>query len=347
MIKKSINRRRFIRTSLVGSAGLILNSNKIWGAPNYIPTLFKPNSKINGVQLGLITYSFREMKDQSAEAILKNILECNINAIELMGNIVDDFAGAPKNPVNQRRYYELKRLNSESNLNQDQKNELNEMDKEIKSFSKIKSKWYENSSMKGVEKLRKMYNDSGVNIYAFKPNRLLGNDNTDSEINWAMKAGKTLGASHVTVEYTEEEALTLKLGKIAEQHQLFVAYHGHEQQTPTLWNKALKQSSNNAINLDLGHYIAGGNTDPLQFLEDMNSHIKSMHLKDRQNPRNGKKNMSFGKGDTPIIEALELIRDNKYSFPVTIEYEYKTPENSDIVTEIQKCVEYCTKALKF
>jgi hypothetical protein len=29
----------------------------------------------------------------------------------------------------------------------------------------------------------------------------------------------------------------------------------------------------------------------------------------------------------------------------TIEYEYRTPEGSDVLTEIGKCVEYCRKAL--
>ena len=345
-MKNSLNRRKFIGTSLIASAGLALKSNKIWGAPNYIPSLFKPNSKINGVQLGMITYSFREMEDQSAEATLKNVLECNISAIELMGDIADTFAGAPKNPINRRKYYRFMRGNLEGTLTQDQKNEMKEMEKEIKAYNEIKSKWRENTSMKSIEKLRKMYNDAGVSIYAFKPSRLLGPKNTDAEIKWAMLAGKTLGASHVTVEHTKDEALTLKLGQIAKQLDIFVAYHGHAQQTPILWDTVLKQSTNNAINLDLGHYVAAGNTKPLQILKDHHKEIKSIHIKDRQNPENGKKNMSFGKGDTPIIEALQLIRDKKYNFPATIEYEYETPKNSTIIAEIQKCVEYCTKALQ-
>ena len=56
--------------------------------------------------------------------------------------------------------------------------------------------------------------------------------------------------------------------------------------------------------------------------------------------------MPFGMGDTPIVEALQLMRDQKYSFPATIEYEYKTPENSTIIKEIRKCVDYCKDALE-
>ena len=48
----------------------------------------KPNSKFNGVQIGTITYSYRSMPDQSAEATLKYILDSGISAIELMGGPV-------------------------------------------------------------------------------------------------------------------------------------------------------------------------------------------------------------------------------------------------------------------
>jgi sugar phosphate isomerase/epimerase len=100
------------------------------------------------------------------------------------------------------------------------------------------------------------------------------------------------------------------------------------------------------MNIDLGHYVAAGNAAPLQILKDKHQHILSMHVKDRQKPENGKNNMPFGKGDTPIIEALQLMRDEKYTFAATIEYEYKTPENSTIIDEVKKSIAYCKDALE-
>ena len=55
----------------------------------------KPNSTINGVDLGTITYSYRSMPDQSAEAILRYVLDSGISRIEFMGGPVEAFAGAP------------------------------------------------------------------------------------------------------------------------------------------------------------------------------------------------------------------------------------------------------------
>ncbi|MGH9370127.1 MAG: hypothetical protein ACRD15_01200 [Vicinamibacterales bacterium] len=55
--------------------------------------------------------------------------------------------------------------------------------------------------------------------------------------------------------------------------------------------------------------------------------------------------MPFGQGDTPIKEALQLIRDNTWNIQATIEFEYPVPEGSDRMTELKKCVDYCRAAL--
>jgi hypothetical protein len=39
------------------------------------------------------------------------------------------------------------------------------------------------------------------------------------------------------------------------------------------------------------------------------------------------------------------MKRNKYKFPARIEFEYQTPEGSDVITEIKKCVQYCKETL--
>jgi sugar phosphate isomerase/epimerase len=51
----------------------------------------QPNSNFSGVQIGVITYSYRSMPS-SAEEILKYVVECGINSIELMGEPAAKFA---------------------------------------------------------------------------------------------------------------------------------------------------------------------------------------------------------------------------------------------------------------
>src|SRR6478672_1662531 len=58
--------------------------------------LAKPDSKIAGVQIGAITYSFRSIPD--AEAIIKAYVTIGLSEAELMSNHAEQLAGAPPAP---------------------------------------------------------------------------------------------------------------------------------------------------------------------------------------------------------------------------------------------------------
>jgi sugar phosphate isomerase/epimerase len=83
------SRREFGKIALASMPGIVLLEKNLVGAPLFQA---KPNSKISGVQIGTITYSFRSMPDQSAEATLKYIVDSGISAVELMGGPVNDWA---------------------------------------------------------------------------------------------------------------------------------------------------------------------------------------------------------------------------------------------------------------
>ena len=343
-MKNRLSRRKFIGNSALIVAGTTLIGPSLFGTPSALKFRNKPNSIIEGVQIGVITYSFRSMPDQSAEATLKYIVDCGINAVELMGGPAESFAGKPENNVDRHAFYTLMRAKRDGKLSEKQEKEMTHMQVQMESYDKEVAQWRAEVSMDKFKELRKMYNDAGVNIYAFKPNAFSKN-NTDAEIEWGMRAAKALGASHVTLEHPSDDAHTQKLGTFGEKHDIYVGYHGHEQQTPTFWDTALDQSSHNALNLDLGHYVAAGNTEPLKIIKSKHGHIMSMHIKDRKTPKNGKKNAVWGAGDTPIAGALQLMRDNKYKFPATIELEYDIPKGSNAVEEVKKCLTYCKEVL--
>lgn len=339
-----MSRRQFIGTTASVVAGVTVAPSLI-GAPGILKYYNKPNSFINGVQIGVITYSFRSMPDQSAEATLRYVLDSGISAIELMGDPAESFAGKPESPIDRRAFFQLMRARrSGEALTEEQKKELADMEVQMEAYNKEVAAWRASVSMKKFRQLKEMYQDAGVQIYAFKPNAF-GQDNTDAEIDYGMQAAKALGANHVTLEHPSDDAHTMILGKSAKKHKIYVAYHGHEQQTPTFWDIALEQSKFNAMNLDIGHYLAAGNPDPLDLIRAKHQRILSMHIKDRQTPANGKANLPWGKGDTPIIPVLQLMRDQNYKFPATVEVEYEIPEGSDAVKEVAKCLEYCRKAL--
>jgi sugar phosphate isomerase/epimerase len=216
---------------------------------------------------------------------------------------------------------------------------------EMVQFNADLAKWRSEVDYSKFEELRDLYAANGISIYAFKPS-VFGKENTDDDIRYGMRAAKALGANHVTVEHPEDDEHTARLGKIAEEEGILMAYHGHMQQTPTLWDTALTQSKSNSMNLDFGHYIAAENENPLQIIKDKHASISSMHLKDRQKQSNGGGNLMWGTGDTPIAEVVTLIRDNGYTFPITVELEYEIPEGSDAVEEVKRSFEYIKNILK-
>jgi sugar phosphate isomerase/epimerase len=315
------------------------------GSPAIIKKRGDSGSLIKGVQIGVITYSFRSLPDQSAEATLKYVTDCGISAIELMGGPAETYAGMPANKVDIRALGTLSRKKRNGDeLSEEENKQLEDLQEQMDCYNKEVIKWRSSVSMDKFKEVKKMYADAGVKIYAFKPGAF-GTRNADVEIDYGMRAAKALGASHITLELPTDDQRTLKLGTMAAKHKIYVAYHGHTQQTPTFWDTALRQSKYNALNLDAGHYVAAGNPSVIDLINAKHDRIMSMHMKDRQTKENGQANLPWGEGDTPITEILHTMSNNKYKFPVTVELEYKIPSDSDAVTEVKRCVDYCKNAL--
>jgi sugar phosphate isomerase/epimerase len=197
------------------------------------------------------------------------------------------------------------------------------------------------------KKLRKMYNDAGVTIYAVKNLSLNG---TDEELEYEVAVAEALGANHVTAELPAgaDAATVLKrVGDFALKKKIYAAYHTHAQGSMTVFDTAFSVSKGNMANVDLGHFVAGGNKGgtPLDFLNKFHDRISSFHLKDRTLPEHCALNLAWGTGETPIKEILRLVQKNKWKIPASIELEYSIPQGSDAVKEVAKCVQYCRDAL--
>jgi len=324
-------RRAFLYQGSLASLGLFVASKS--AIAENIFGLSNTNSLINGVQVGAITYSFRSLPG-SATQLLQYCVEANITAIELMGDAIEQYAGAPTSPVQWVPGIKIEWTD--------------ELKAKMKTYQTELVKWRETVNMDKFKEIKKMYNKAGVSIYAFKPNAL-NPTNTDGEIEYALKAAKALGAKSVTVEIPNDPKHSKRLGDLGEKHGVYIGYHAHLQATDTAWDLALSQSPFNSMNLDCGHYIAAGGANTkeslLALIKTKHDRITSMHIKDRQNKVNGGKNMPWGQGDTPLKEILTLLKENKFAIPATIELEYDIPEGSDAIKETRKCMEYATKIL--
>jgi sugar phosphate isomerase/epimerase len=275
---------------------------------------FSPLYKdVNGIDISVVTYSFNPgIEDMNI--IIQNCLDSGSDNLELMGNHVETTMGMPRS----RRSH---------------------------------AEWRSNVSMKDFKNVKKQFKNQGINIFAYKPYCMAPN-NSDGEIEYAMKATKALGADYLTAELTTKEN-TKRISQFAEKHNVNIGYHAHLQASDTAWDFALDNSKKNFINLDVGHYIAARKENTkenlLNFILKNHSRICSLHLKDRQaaKPLNlgASDNQIWGKGDTPIIEVLQLVRDNSFKFTSSVELEYRIPDGSNRVNEVIRCYEYCNQAL--
>ena len=328
------SRRQFLINGSLASLGVLWASQAAVSSALFAE---KPNSKFGGVQIGAITYSFRSMPG-SVDDLIKYCVACNISAIELMGDAVEEYAGKPKSTMARAAYVPGQ---PRPQMTDEQRAAMAKLNKDV-------ADWRASVSMDKFVEVRKMFNKAGISIYAFKPNAL-GSNNTDGEVEYALKAAKALGANSVTIELPTDLKQSQRLGDLASKHKVYIGYHAHLQATDTAWDAALAQSPYNSLNLDCGHYIAAGGPNTtatlLALIEAKHDRITSMHIKDRKNKDNGGQNVVWGQGNTPLKDILGLLKSKKYKFPASIELEYDIPAGSDAVQETKKCVEYAKAIL--
>ena len=266
-------------------------------------------SKFGGVQVGTITYSYRSMPDQSLNAVMNYVVQSGLSSVELMGDVAERFAGIPatKDPDAIRQ-------------------------------------WRTSVSMDKFKEIKKLFKSKGIKINILK----LGDKSwSDAEIDYAFNACKAVGAVGLTMEISEEAAKRME--PFAEKHKLFVIFHNHGQPgDPNFsFDKVLALGSMLRLNLDAGHYFGATGLNPCGLIERLHDRIISIHIKDKTGPKasDPNKNQSFGKGETPVVEMLQLIQKNKWPITCDIELEYTVPAESDAVKEVVKCVAYCKTAL--
>ncbi len=276
----------------------------------------KPNSVINGVRIGCITYSYRGGAD-TAEYTLDCLLKDGLSETELMDGPIRSFTGIafPRGRRSRRGD-----------------------DTQQRPLDADRPKVRESQLVK-CEQLRKLYNDAGVNIHIHK----CPFGRTDDEIDFNFQIAKALGCKAITTERNDQQAE--RLAPFAEKHQIWVAFHNHTNNFPKMedLDPLMQVGDYIGFNFDIGHYFAGTNgKSPIPVIEKYHDKIISLHLKDRTADGG---NLPWGQGQTPIKEVLQLLKKEKWPIYADIELEYQVPPDSNPVKEVAKCLEYCQAAL--
>lgn len=301
------------------------------------------SSNIQGVQIGVITYSFRGMT--SLDNIIRAIVDIGLNEVELMSATAETAAGAPPArfgpgpgrgpsggppgapPSPEQRAAMRARMNSP---------EAQQAREELR-------KWRLAASLDAFKPVRQKFVDAAIDLHLLCFN--MNESFTDDEIDYVFQVARTLGVRAITT--STQVTVSKRVAPFADKYKLLVGYHGHDNvqdhnefSTQESFETAMSYSKYNGMNLDIGHFVAA-NEDPLQMLEKHHARVTNLHLKDRKKSHGP--NMAWGQGDTPIREVLQLMKKRKFRFPANIEYEYRG--ESDPVSEVKKCFQFCKDAL--
>jgi sugar phosphate isomerase/epimerase len=285
-----------------------------------------PNSRVGGVQIGTITYSFKGDVRKPAD-IIPDLVKIGLSSVELMSNDAELMAGAPPIP------------NFGGKLTSEQKASVEEGQQKLRD-------WRSKTSAAAHQRVRSMFDDAGINLDILCYNMFA--NIADDEIDYAFRMAQAMKVS--AISSTSTVAVARRVAPLADKYKIVWGGHGHaavndpnEFATPESFELIMSLSKYIGVNLDIGHYTAA-NYDPIPFIQKHHARITNLHLKDRK--KNDGPNVPWGQGDTPIQQVLQLMRKEKYSFPGNIELEYPIPAGSDSVKEIAKCYEFARKCLE-
>lgn len=204
-------------------------------------------------------------------------------------------------------------------------------------------KWRDTLDMNTITAIKNKLDKADISIVAYTSP--IKDNTSDSDIDLMFRIAQTLGTD--TINSSATVSAMKRIDPFAQKYKIKVAMHNHshvedpnEISSPDSFARGMAGLSDYiSINLDIGHFTAA-NFDAVDFMRRHHKKILSIHVKDRK--KNQGPNVPLGEGDTPIIEVLKLIRDNKWPIPANIEYEYK---GGDTIEEVKKCLDYCKKGL--
>jgi sugar phosphate isomerase/epimerase len=327
------------------------------------------SSKIDGVQIGAITYSFRQGVDKKTlPAVYQSI---GLSEVELMSGDAEIMAGIPTPtapasgagggprppaaevamapngcPVNSPSGHDSALKSGQTAAPARARRPLTP---EQEAAQKKIADWRMAATAATWKGVRKQFNDAGVDVQILCYNM---NVNTkDDEIDYAFQMARDLGVRAMSCSTTV--AVAKRVAPFADKYKIMWGGHGHanifdneEFAKPETFKEIMSFSKYIGVNLDIGHFTAAG-YDPVAYIPQIHDRITNIHLKDRMKPDKcyNSENTIWGTGQTPIREVLQLMKKNKYTFPANIEYEYSTPAGSDSIAEVKKCYAYVKKCL--
>jgi len=223
------------------------------------------DSKINGVQIGAITYSFRTMPDPNE--IIRAFVTIGLGEMELMAADCEKLAGAPAAGRGTR----------------------GAQTPEQQAASKSRLDWQKSVTEATFRPVRQRIETAGIHLGVLCAS--LNEAMTDDQIEYTFVMAKGLGVKAISSSTTVKMAK--RVAPFAERHKLVIGFHNHDNTedpnqmaTEESFKTVLATSQYLGANFDIGHYVSA-NGDPVDFMKKYHGRITNLHVKDRRRDHNG------------------------------------------------------------
>ena len=343
-MNNKLSRRSFLSGSAAALATVSLAPvvTSCQTGPSF-PGINEFGSKFGGVQIGAITYSWRNMP-AGLENIVKYCKETGINSIELMSGDLETFLGIPARPAmpNMRRRPEPGQ--ERPPLTPEEQAAVEAAQAALAKYNEEVKAFRVGITPEKVAPARKLFDEAGIEVHIvkFSPARW-----SDEEMDYAFITAKAMGAKAVCEEIGEEAVK--RMAPFAEKHGMYAIFHNHAQFGTEGFSADpfLAVSPAVMLNFDAGHYYGSTGLNPCDFIRKYHDRIYSIHLKDKTGPKTepADENQVWGQGEVPLAELLLLIKKEGWPIYLDIELEYAIKPWSNQVKEVKTCVQYARNIL--
>jgi sugar phosphate isomerase/epimerase len=306
------SRRDFGKMAIAGTplAGFALSGTDLFGQA-------KPNSDIDGVHLGVITYSFNGLQPNE---IIPAMVKIGLSNCELMSNHAESLAGMPAvgrggfggGGAGRGQAAGPQTLGADGLLPRCENMQMvvdpapagdaagnrgggggggfgrgpmtPDQQAAMQAAQKAAADWRSSATTATWKAVRKQFDDAGINLRILCYN--MGANITDDDIDYAFRMARDLGVQ--AISSTSTVPVAKRVAPFADKYKIMWGGHGHDEvedpnqfAKPETFKEIMSFSHYIGVNLDIGHFTAAG-YDAVPYIKENHSRITNLHLKDRK-----------------------------------------------------------------
>jgi sugar phosphate isomerase/epimerase len=280
----------------------------------------KPNSDIDGVHLGIITYSFSGMQ---AGDIIPSMVSIGLSNCELMSNHAESLAGIPApsrgGGAGGRGPAAPQTLGADGLMPRCENMQMvtdpppvaaanspapaagpggpgggpggggraqmtPEQQAALQTAQQAAKDWRAAATPATWQAVRKQFDDAGINLRILCYN--MAANITDDDIDYAFRMARDLGVQ--AISSTSTVPVAKRVAPFADKYKITWGGHGHDEvedpnqfAKPETFAEIMSFSPYIGVNLDIGHFTAAG-YDAVSYIKQNHARITNIHLKDRK-----------------------------------------------------------------